>query len=354
EPALVALAPRGHAALEPVRLDLELGVELLGRARLFGVDLLLPRLVAAEADFLAPEHAAVEPQRRAGQALQERAVVADDDERALVAAEPGFEPFDRGEVEVVGRLVEQQEVGLERERAGNSGAALLAPACRGGGAAHVDAELVGDRLDLVPLRRVPAIRVPCERKVHQRGERREIGLLLEHDDPGARLDRALALVGLDAVRDQPEQRGLADAVAADQRQPVARTDVQVEVAEQPAPALLQAQAFPGQDRCFRHRLAHRDAGLEPQPAPARARPVTFRRLTVSLTVAPCPWDRIEMRGRFGWVLVALQGWGCSVCWRRRGAAFRPPGHRYRPATRRAGSCARSRLAAGPARTLRCS
>ena len=65
QPALVALAPRGDPALEPVRLELEPGVELVGGARFLGVDLLLPRLVAAEADLLAPQLAAVEPQRRA-------------------------------------------------------------------------------------------------------------------------------------------------------------------------------------------------------------------------------------------------------------------------------------------------
>ena len=55
EPALVALAPRGDAALQPVRLDLQLGVELVGGARFLGIDLLLPRLVAAEADVLAAQ-----------------------------------------------------------------------------------------------------------------------------------------------------------------------------------------------------------------------------------------------------------------------------------------------------------
>jgi hypothetical protein len=39
EPSLVALAPRGDAAFEPVRLDLELGVELVGGAGLLGIDL---------------------------------------------------------------------------------------------------------------------------------------------------------------------------------------------------------------------------------------------------------------------------------------------------------------------------
>ena len=38
----------------------------------------------------------------------------------------GFQPFDGGQVEMVGGLVEQQDVGLRRQRAGQRGAADLA------------------------------------------------------------------------------------------------------------------------------------------------------------------------------------------------------------------------------------
>ncbi len=163
QPALVALAPRGDAAFEPVRFDLELGVELLGGARFLGIDLLFPRLVAAEADFLAPQVAAVEPQRRAGQAPEEGAVVADDDEGALVAIQPALEPFDRREVEVVGRLVEQQQVGLLRQRAGKRGAAPSRRRCAvAAGRAMSMPSWPAMALDLVGLRRrVAAFRPPA-------------------------------------------------------------------------------------------------------------------------------------------------------------------------------------------------
>ena len=51
EPALVAPAPGGDAALQPVELELEPGVELLGVARLLRIDLLGPGVEAAEADL---------------------------------------------------------------------------------------------------------------------------------------------------------------------------------------------------------------------------------------------------------------------------------------------------------------
>ena len=77
QPPLVALAARGHAALEPVQLELQLGVELVGRALFLGIDRLGPRIEAAEADLGAADVAAVEPQARLGQPREEGAVVAD-------------------------------------------------------------------------------------------------------------------------------------------------------------------------------------------------------------------------------------------------------------------------------------
>ena len=200
ESALVALAPRGHAAFEPVRFQFELGVELLRRACFLGVDLLFPRLVAAEADFLASQIAAIEPQRRTRQALEERPVVADHDEGAAITLKPAFKPVDRAKVEMVGRLVHQQQVGVLRQRACDRCAALLAPACALGPARHLDAELPGDRFDLVLLRGVLARQCP----IHQRCMAGEIGILFEQHHSQRGLGLALPGIGFDAAVDHAE------------------------------------------------------------------------------------------------------------------------------------------------------
>jgi hypothetical protein len=44
--------------------------------------------------------------------------VADDDQRAALRRERRLQPLDGGEVEVVGRLVEQEDVRLRRQHAG--------------------------------------------------------------------------------------------------------------------------------------------------------------------------------------------------------------------------------------------
>ena len=99
-----------------------------------------------------------------------------------------------------------------------------------------------------------------QREIHQRRMAGKIGFLLEEDDACVRLDLANALIGLDAVIDQLEQRRFAGAVASYQGEPVTRADMKVDVlavrtAQQPAPALLQAKAFPGEDRRLRHSRA---------------------------------------------------------------------------------------------------
>ena len=174
--------------------------------------------------------------------------MADDHECALVAGQPVFEPFDGGKVEMVGGLVEQQQIGLARQCATDRGAAPFAPACGFRLAVEIDAELVGNRAHGIFGRAFVAVR--CE--IHQPVERGDIGVLFEHHDIGARDDDTLALVGLNRTRNQLHQRRLARAVAPDQRQPVARADEQVDVLKQPPAALLQREAFEGEDGRLRH------------------------------------------------------------------------------------------------------
>src|SRR3546814_8776743 len=61
--------------------------------------------------------AAVDLDDARGQRAQEAAVMGDEHERAGPALEEALEPVDRGDVEVVGRLVEQQHVRRRHQRA---------------------------------------------------------------------------------------------------------------------------------------------------------------------------------------------------------------------------------------------
>ena len=80
----------------------------------------------------------------------------------------------------------------------------------------------------------------------------EIGFLLKKNDLRVGLDRAFAAIRLDPIVNHAQQRGLTRAIAANQRQPVARANMQSDIFEQPAAALLKAEVFPREDR----RLCH--------------------------------------------------------------------------------------------------
>ena len=125
KPPLVALPSGRNAPLQPVKLQLELGVQPLGVARFLGIDLLGPRIEATETDLGPPQATAFQPEAGTGEALQEGAVVADRDEGAGVAGQPILKPFDRRKVEMVGRLVEQQDLRILRKRAGDRCSAAL-------------------------------------------------------------------------------------------------------------------------------------------------------------------------------------------------------------------------------------
>ena len=93
-----------------MELKLEFRVQLLGGACFFGVDCFHPALEAAEPDLGAADLAAIEPQGRSGQPGEERPVMRNRDECASVSPEPILKPVDGGEVEMVGRLVEKEDI----------------------------------------------------------------------------------------------------------------------------------------------------------------------------------------------------------------------------------------------------
>ena len=61
---------------------------------------------------------------RVAEALEEGAIVSHEHHRAAVVGEKGLEPGDRLDVEMIGRLVEQQQIGLADERPRQQHAAL--------------------------------------------------------------------------------------------------------------------------------------------------------------------------------------------------------------------------------------
>jgi hypothetical protein len=120
DPALGLLGLAG-LGLEAVDELLEVGdlVGLLGdggllQQHLLGAHVFEGAVVAA----VAHQPGVVDVQRDVGDGVEELPVVADHDEGAGVALEPGFEPDQGVEVQVVGGFVEEQQVGRAHQRAG--------------------------------------------------------------------------------------------------------------------------------------------------------------------------------------------------------------------------------------------
>ena len=174
----------------------------------------------------------------------------------------GFQPRGRFEIEVVGRLVEQQQVGLDEERGGERDP--HAPAAGEVGQRHplhrlVDAEAgqqaCGPRrrrvradlrepgLDLDAPRSLGVLcfgdqgRAFLVRRKHGGAGRLRPARHFLVDQPDGKAAGAddRALVGLEPPRDEAEQGRLAAAVAPHQPEPAARADLRGHAGEEEAP-----------------------------------------------------------------------------------------------------------------------
>src|SRR5690606_446475 len=211
--------PRRLLGPEPVELALRhlLGGELAGPGPLVG------REVAGKGS----EAPAVELDDARGDAVEEGAVVRDHDGRAL-ARQQVLEEQDAVDVEVVRRLVEEEEVGLARERRGEGGALSLAAREAGGVAPGVEAqarEVLGDLVRLGgALRRRKRHVLAGEQALAQRRRRRQLRLLLDERDAQALLLLQLAVVERSLPRNHAKERGFPGAIAADEADALARLE----------------------------------------------------------------------------------------------------------------------------------
>jgi hypothetical protein len=112
-----ACAPRLHALAHP---HLFLRQQLVGTRRAAGFSLQLAQLgglEGREVARVAAQHGAVELDDARGHGVDEGAVVRHQHQRAAPLAQQALQPLDGIDVEVVGRLVEQQQLGRGDQRA---------------------------------------------------------------------------------------------------------------------------------------------------------------------------------------------------------------------------------------------
>jgi hypothetical protein len=184
--------------------------------------------------------------------------VADHDEGAVEAVQPALPASRSRQVEVVGRLVEEQEVGLLRQRRTIAARRRSTAACR-----------AVERRESIPSWSAIAAAscasgAPAPLSTHS--QRRMAGhrrILLQQHDLLARHHAALARVGVDRPA-----RHFSSVVLPAPLRPISASrsrgpDMHVEPAEQPALALNEAEIFKGKMGGGMVRCLYPDASLGP-------------------------------------------------------------------------------------------
>jgi len=191
------------------------------------------REVRRVAAFVDMGPAPVELQDPSGDPIEHVAIVGDEDETTAMSGDAILQPHDRVEIELVGRLVEDEQHRIVVGSA--SGADLhqrprqrhpLGLTARQRGHLAVDerrhAESVDDRLDLPAFAPGRAANRSC-------GQCR---FLIERDDPRAATPPDHAGFGRDRPSQRPQQGGLAAAIQPDHREPIAAGQGDRDVGEQ--------------------------------------------------------------------------------------------------------------------------
>ena len=101
----------------PPRFFSQFHVEPFSRFGFFGQDLFRPLVEAGKAVRAGADHAPVEPVGPVGDAFEEGAVVAHKEEGTVARRQQTLQPLDRREIEMVGRLVEEEDLRFADQRA---------------------------------------------------------------------------------------------------------------------------------------------------------------------------------------------------------------------------------------------
>ena len=207
----------------------DLAVELVLVALLLRQDRVAPFFEMGEPAFQPAGLAPVEPDGDARQRRQEAAVVADDHQRGAPRSEIALQPFDRAQVEVVGRLVEQQDVGRGRQHPRERGAARFA-------AGEMRRMLVAGKAELLEQIAGGVTIVGRAEPVLDIGEggfeAGEVRLLRQIAERHPGLHEHRAAVRLDGPCRDFQQGRFAGPIASDQRNPFARGDGQLRAGQQ--------------------------------------------------------------------------------------------------------------------------
>ncbi len=231
----------GDRAVEPVCFALDGLGQPAKLLSLIGGDLGRPVVESREPLVQPPDPAVLKPEAALGHAFQKCSVVADDQGGAPAGAELGLQGLDGEDVEVVGRLVQQEHIWLLGEGAGQCRPPRLAAGESGRAALRVETEVVQSRFGLM---RFGAARS----RIGQQGLALDLRLLGQEHHSRRGRQKAIAGVGLDHAGQDPHEGRLASPVSAHQAGANPRFQGQVDAVEQLARPVGQPHPLEGYHR----------------------------------------------------------------------------------------------------------
>ena len=125
KPSDIAFAPARHAIAHPVLLGGNLAFQLVTLDIFFFQHLIAPGFERPEGFFQPMRPTTIQPDGNAGEIFQKAPIMADQHQRAARGFQFAFQPFDGTHVQMVCRLIQQQDVGPRRQGAGKRRAPRL-------------------------------------------------------------------------------------------------------------------------------------------------------------------------------------------------------------------------------------
>ena len=162
-----------------------------------------PGLERAETLVEPARPAAIEPYCRPGQVGEQALVVADESERRPAAGEARLQPLDRDQIEVVGRLVEQQDLGFGAKRPDQSRPSRFSAGKTSRIGDGIEPQLGQHRSRLI---RVVEFAESRQHIVERGPEARNVRLLGQIGEAGGRLDESGSTIRRRLSRRDAKQR----------------------------------------------------------------------------------------------------------------------------------------------------
>ena len=244
--ALIAFAPRGDAIAHPIELHRDFAIELVRVAFFLREHLIAPRLVTGKSAIQAPRKSAVEPKRGAREIFQKTPVMADQDQRRAQGLKLFLQPLDRGQIEMIGRLVQQQDIRRRGEHAGKGGAARFSARQTVRRFRPIQAELAKQIIG--PVRIIAGGETGFDIGARV-GKARQRRFLRQIANRCARLNEARPPLGIHEAGGDLEKGGLARAVSPDQAQPFAFAHGQLSPVQDRGAAEIQMNVLEKKNGC---------------------------------------------------------------------------------------------------------